>query len=53
MDFTDVPTNAWYAGSVVWAMEQGITSDTSDTTFSPDAPCTRAQMVTFLCRDAQ
>ena len=42
MDFTDVPTNAWYAGSVVWAMEQGITSDTSDTTFSPDAPCTWA-----------
>ena len=52
MDFTDVPTNAWYAGSVVWAMEQGITSDTSDTTFSPNVSCTRAQMVTFLWRAA-
>ena len=51
--FTDVAADAYYADAAVWAVEQGITSGTSDTTFSPDAPCTRAQMVTFLCRDAQ
>ena len=50
MGFTDVPANAWYAGAVAWAVEQGITSGTSDTTFSPNVSCTRAQMVTFLWR---
>lgn len=50
MDFTDVPANSWYAGAVAWAVEQGITSGTSDTTFSPNVSCTRAQMVTFLWR---
>ena len=50
MDFTDVPADAWYAGAVAWAVEQGITSGTSDTTFSPNVSCTRAQMVTFLWR---
>ncbi len=48
--FEDVDTNAWYADAVKWAVEQGVTSGTSDTTFSPDATCTRAQMVTFLWR---
>jgi len=35
----------------VWGVENGITKGTSDTTFSPDAPCTRGQIVTFLYRD--
>ena len=48
--FTDVPADAWYAGAVAWAVEQGITSGTGDGKFSPDAPCTRAQMATFLWR---
>ncbi len=48
--FEDVDANAWYADAVEWAVEQGVTSGTSDTTFSPDATCTRAQMVTFLWR---
>lgn len=50
MGFTDVPANAWYAGAVAWAVEQGITSGTSDITFSPNVSCSRAQMVTFLWR---
>ena len=50
--FTDVPSNAYYAGAVDWAVKQGITSGTSAATFSPDAGCTRAQMVTFLWRAA-
>ena len=50
--FTDVPTGAYYADAVKWAVEQGITSGTSATTFSPDMSCTRAQMVTFLWRAA-
>ncbi len=48
--FTDVPSDAYYAEPVAWASEQGITSGTSATTFSPDNPCTRAQVVTFLWR---
>ena len=48
--FTDVPANAYYAKAVAWAVENGITTGTSDTTFSPDAPCTRGQSVTFLYR---
>ena len=48
MGFTDVPANSWYAGAVAWAVEQGITSGTSDTTFSPNVSCTRAQMVQML-----
>lgn len=50
--FTDVPTDAYYYDAVVWAVEQGITAGTSATTFSPNASCTRAQMVTFLWRAA-
>ena len=48
MGFTDVPANSWYAGAVAWAVEQGITSGTSDTTFSPNLNCTRAQSAAFL-----
>ena len=48
--FTDVPETEWYADSVEWALLHGVTNGTTDTTFSPDATCTRAQMVTFLWR---
>lgn len=48
--FTDVQPSAYYADAVAWAVEQGITAGTSATTFSPDASCTRGQMVTFLWR---
>ena len=46
--FTDVANDAWYLKPVLWAVERGITGGTSPTTFSPDAECTRAQIVTFL-----
>ncbi len=48
--FTDVPADADYANAVAWAVEQGVTAGTSDTTFSPDKVCTRGQIVTFLHR---
>ena len=48
--FTDVPSGADYAQAVAWAVEKGVTSGTSSTTFSPDSICTRGQIVTFLCR---
>ncbi|MCI8304632.1 MAG: hypothetical protein HFF52_08400 [Lawsonibacter sp.] len=48
--FTDVPAGAEYAGAVAWAVEQGVTAGTSDTTFSPDSVCTRGQIVAFLHR---
>ena len=48
--FVDVSADAYYAKAVAWAVEQGIVSGTSATTFSPDAVCTRAQSVTFLYR---
>ena len=48
--FTDVPAGAFYAAPVAWAVENGITNGTSTATFSPDAPCTRAEIVTFLYR---
>lgn len=46
--FTDVAKDAYYHKAVLWAVENGITSGTSATTFSPDTPCTRAQVITFL-----
>ncbi len=49
-DFSDVPASADYAQAVAWAVAQGITNGTGDTTFSPDATCTRGQIVTFLYR---
>lgn len=48
--FTDVPAGAYYAGAVAWAVANNITTGTSATTFSPNADCTRAQIVTFLYR---
>ena len=51
--FTDVAADAYYAKTVQWAVEQGITTGTSATTFSPDAACTRAQMATFIYRCEQ
>ena len=50
MPFTDVPKGSYYEMAVLWAVENGITKGTSDTTFSPDATCSRAQIVTFLWR---
>ena len=50
MDLTDVPGDAYYAEAVRWALSQGITTGTADGKFSPNAPCTRAQAVTFLFR---
>lgn len=48
--FTDVAADAYYADAVLWATENGITGGTTATTFSPNANCTRAQIVTFLFR---
>ena len=48
--FVDVSADAYYAKAVAWAVEEGIVSGTSATTFSPDAVCTRAQSVAFLYR---
>ena len=48
--FSDVPASAYYARSVAWAVENGITTGTGNRRFSPDATCTRAQSVTFLYR---
>lgn len=50
--FTDVPAEEYYAAPVAWAVEKGITAGTSDTTFSPDDTCTKAQIITFLWRAA-
>ena len=50
MPFTDVPAGSYFEKAVLWAVENGITKGTSDTTFTPDASCTRAQIVTFLWR---
>ena len=50
--FTDVRSDQYYAEPVLWAVEQGITTGMTETTFAPDDTCTRAQMVTFLWRAA-
>jgi len=50
--FTDVAASAYYASAVNWAVEKGVTSGMSATTFSPNSNCTRAQIVTFLYRAA-
>ena len=50
MPFTDVAADSYYERAVLWAVENGITKGTSDTTFSPNATCSRAQIVTFLWR---
>ena len=48
--FADVKSSAYYADAVLWAVKENITKGTTNTTFSPDADCTRAQIVTFLWR---
>ena len=48
--FTDVLPGAYYYDAVLWAVQQGITNGTSDTTFSPDQSLHRDQLLTFLCR---
>ena len=50
MPFTDVPVGSYYYDAVLWAVENGITKGTSETRFSPDDTCTRAQIVAFLWR---
>ena len=50
--FTDLASGAFYVDAVAWASEQGITSGTGGGRFSPNRPCTREQMVTFLYRAA-
>ena len=50
MDLADVSSDAYYAEAVRWALSQGITTGTADGKFSPNAPCTRAQSMTFLFR---
>ena len=48
--FTDVAAGDFYAEAVAWAVENGVTNGTTDSTFSPSNGCTRAQIVTFLYR---
>ena len=50
--FTDVAAGVYYAPAVAWAVEKGVTSGMSATTFAPNSDCTRAQIVTFLYRAA-
>ena len=50
--FTDVPAGSYYEDAVIWAVDKGITTGTSATTFDPNGSCTRAQIVTFLWRAA-
>ncbi len=50
--FQDVPSDAYYFEAVNWAVANNVTNGTSETTFSPDVGCTRAQVVTFLWRAA-
>ncbi len=51
--FTDVKSDAFYADAVNWAVASDVTNGTSNTTFSPNADCTRAEIVTFLYRAYQ
>ena len=51
--FSDVPADSYYADAVAWAVENGVTNGTSETTFGPADSCTRAQIVTFLYRAYQ
>lgn len=48
--FSDVPSGAYYAEAVRWAVEQGVTNGTGDGTFQPNGSCTRAQLAAFLWR---
>ena len=51
--FSDVPADSYFADAVAWAQANGVTTGTSENTFSPDNDCTRAQIVTFLYRANQ
>ena len=51
--FADVASGAYYYDAVQWAVEKGVTGGTGDGRFSPGAPCTRAQIVTFLYRSQE
>ena len=51
--FTDITADDYYYDAVLWAAAKDITKGTAETTFSPLAPCTRGQVVTFLYRDFQ
>lgn len=51
--FIDVTEDAYYYKALLWAIENGITKGTAETTFSPDAACTRGQMAAFLYRNAK
>lgn len=53
VQFTDVPAGAYYADAVQWAAGSGVTQGVSERSFAPDAPCTRAQIVTFLYRNSE
>ena len=48
--FVDVPAGNWFANAAIWAVKEGITNGTSDTTFTPDQECTRGEILTFLYR---
>lgn len=50
--FSDVDSGLYYAAPIAWAVEKGITTGTTETTFSPDALCTQGQIITFLWRAA-
>ena len=50
--FTDVDPDSYYYKAVLWAVEEGITTGVTETTFAPNEQCTRAQIVTFLWRFA-
>jgi len=50
MPYTDVPETMYYYDAILWAAQQGITNGTSTATFTPDAGCTRAHIITFLYR---
>ncbi|MBQ2830264.1 MAG: S-layer homology domain-containing protein [Oscillospiraceae bacterium] len=52
VSFSDVPSGAYYADAVAWAVEKGITNGVGGDSFAPEASCTRGQMVTFLWRMA-
>ena len=52
-NFTDVASDAFYADAISWAVANNVTNGTSNTTFSPNADCTRAEIVTFLYRAYQ
>ena len=49
--FTDVPAGEYYTNAVLWAVQEKITNGMTATTFEPNTPCTRGQIVTFLYRD--